>query len=202
MKVATHEDCNGTGKVLSNLAGTSRKCYTCQGLGMLNSQYHHFASERGMKMAKTRRNCFSCNGKKVITYPEDYLETCWKCQGDGKIVTEAHPGDILPEGIGICNHLKKELWSQLFAEMNLKIVRADRKNTFVESFLGVGLYSCTDYGKAWSQSDDEVLKYLRGDIEADSTQWIKIIDRDSRVIAQSIIVRITRDGYSVVASKS
>ena len=72
--------------------------------------------------------------------------------------------------------------------------------TWGESYLGLGsIWSTTDYGAAWEQTDAQVIARVKESLDTGSLQWTKIMDAE-RTITRRIVVKITRGGYSVIGS--
>jgi len=71
---STCQVCKGTGRV--EVKEPAIKCVYCRGSGV----YHN-----------TRVTCTVCNGKGVVTAPENPTEWCVECGGTGRAVDSAMP---------------------------------------------------------------------------------------------------------------
>jgi hypothetical protein len=107
---------------------------------------------------------------------------CARCDGSSSITEERT--DWLP----------KELWQGL----PFRVIRSLREQSWAERFLGVGCYSCEDYGRAWGMTDGDVVKEVR---EHGSVQACKILastPESNEVVADEIVIDLCPGGYRVV----
>lgn len=199
MKIEVCPTCEGTKVVPHPNAGEVRACFSCNGFGLRNNRTLRAYATLALAKRYGRR-CGSCGGSGEFTWP--LTEDCRTCDRTGAVVTDAHPGDTLPDVIGRCDSIPDAVSATLAAEWNVVVVREDRRQSWGEAFLGLGsVWSCTDYGARWLAEDDSILAGdVRRELAGGRTQWIKIIT-EARVIVPTIVVRLTRGGYSVVGAE-
>lgn len=193
------DTCQGAGKIARADAGETRACFSCN--GFLKTRGAYGSAYKTQAMADRHGvPCRSCKGTGTWTAPD--FDTCYSCHyNPGLDVAVIHPGDTLPEPIGRCSSVSREIAASLAAAWEIIPVRIDRGMTWGESYLGLGsIWSTTDYGAAWQQTDVEVVARVRESLgDTGSLQWVKIMNSD-RVITRRIAVKITRGGYSVIGS--
>jgi RecJ-like exonuclease len=156
----------------------TRSCSGCWGKGTV-------ATEQPCKTCKGtakgprggRGKCRDCFHGHV--WDQNIRETCGKCKGS--LVEPASRYDYTPD-----NFLRNYF--------EVKVIRSGRKPLWVESWLGVGLYSTTDYGRYKSQNDDE----LAEDVIKHNTQFCNVVDKEMR-LAKHILILCHDQGYSVLA---
>ena len=115
----------------------SRKmpCPTCNGTGK---------GPRG-----GRNGCRKCYGS-GNAYDHDNRVPCSKCGGDYIDHDDENWCDNAPAGL-----VQSLPWA---------VMRQNRAQSFAEAYLGTGLFSCTDYGTAWSQNDnDGLISHIKSD---------------------------------------
>lgn len=197
MKIETCSTCSGTGDAPHPDAGVSRVCWACNGFGKRGRQGAYKTAALARRYGRT---CTVCDGTGVTVWPD--TTPCYDCSHSGTVVLDAHPGEVLPDAVGRCDSIPDAVSATLAAEWNVVVVREDRRQSWGEAFLGLGsVWSCTDYGTAWAATDDTVLaEKVRGELATGRVQWIKIIT-EARVIVPTIVVRLTRGGYSVVGAE-
>lgn len=106
-------------------------------------------------------------------------KTCEICGGTG--MREETRFDSIPH----------EVWQSL----NFKVYRSNRRETLYEELIGLGCYSCTDYGRHNSMTDDELIKKVKDNNSY--IQALKISD-ENFVVAHEISIRCSDNGYSVI----
>lgn len=112
------------------------------------------------------------------------IKTCETCKGSG--VHHENAYDSVPAAI----------WQGL----TFKVYRSNRKQTMVESLLGVGVYSVTDYGRHQAKTDEDLIEEVRGNTSSATHQAISgIVSRaDHGRICDHIAIVCSDNGYSVV----
>jgi hypothetical protein len=189
--------CSGTGSIPREDAGVTTKCSGCGGFGKAKAG---FGAYRTQAMANRHGvTCRMCEGTGTWTAPA--ANSCHSCYANlGLGVIEAHPGDTLPESMDRCSTVPAAIRETLVAEWEIIPVRFNRGMTWGESFLGLGsVYTSTDYGAAWTQTDAEVVARVRESLLTSHLQWISVLDAD-RKITPRLVIKIVREGYSVIGT--
>lgn len=191
------DTCKGEGRIAREDAGEVRACFSCNGFRKTRGAYGGAYKTKAMA-DKHGVPCRSCEDG---TWTAPDFNPCYSCHyNPGLDVAVIHPGDTLPDAIGHCSNASREVAEKLAAEWEFIPMRFDRGMTWGESYLGLGsVYSVTDYGAAWQQSDAEVVARVRESLSTDRMQWTKIMDKD-RVITKRIVIKITHGGYSVIGT--
>jgi RecJ-like exonuclease len=128
-----------------------------------------------------RGGCRRCNGNCTV-YSADVMEECYECKGKY----------IDYEAETLCDYMPKDIWAQV----PLKVYRTNKPMTVGEYLLGMGcLFSCTDYGRAWGSTDEQVLESVR---KHDSVQATKVCADDGRLCSH-VGIFINEGGYTVKA---
>ena len=83
---------------------------------------------------------------------------------------------------------------EMFKALSFKVYRSGRVQTTVESLLGVGVYSCTDYGRHKHQTDEELIAKVR---EHSYVQACKVVDKNLKV-CDHVGIFTNDNGYSVI----
>ena len=189
--------CQGEGRIARADGGVTTTCTGCNGFGKSKRGYGTYKTQALADRHGVR--CWMCHGVKTYTPP--LTNPCYSCNyNPGQDVAEIHPGDTLPDVIGRCASVPREVAVSLASEWEFVPMRFDRGQTWGEAYLGLGsIWSCTDYGAAWEQSDAEVIARVRESFDSGSLQWLTIMDSE-RTITPRIVVKITRGGYSVIGS--
>lgn len=225
VRIENHDQCSGTGRIPNDNAGEHRFCHACSGYGVLRADGGSYKSEQNALSARSPRTCYICQGKGYQIVADDR-----PCYGggctDGKVVVEAHVGDALPAKIDRTDTIPKPVAAMIAAELDIVVGAQNRGSTWNEAHLGLGsLWSTTDYGRTWdrlvdaakrdqvdppveprpselSLTVDSIRQDIREKIATESTQWIKLIDRETRVIVDRVAVMVHRGGYTVVSQPS
>lgn len=123
--------------------------------------------------------CELCGSKsKNHNMSYEYV-TCSYCAGVG----------TRPETI--YDYMPNSMWQSL----NVVVKRLDAKLSPYERVLGAGVYSCVDYGRSWSTTDDALIAEVRA---STGHQACKIVTQEGRLLTTICIV-VRKDGYSVIA---
>lgn len=162
----------------NNLVFEVVNCWHCQGKGTF--EYGTFCPNYNKKMyGKVCKYCGSKSqhGHKV-TGKE--IKECDICKGTGKV--QETESDFLP----------KEIWQNL----TFKVTREQRNLTLGESLLALNLvYSCTDYGRAWKETDENLIDSVKND---QGSHQVNKIYKDGN-LCNYINIILTQNGYTVVA---
>jgi len=149
------------------------KCDVCNGTGN---------GPRGGK-----KGCRNCHG---FGDAWDHVNTlvCNKCDGEYVNAELETPYNFM--------HLYQD-------DIAIKVVRdyQERAMSFEESYLGAGLFSCTDYGRHKNQADDELIEsaFHFESTGFHSTQGIKLIkDKNNLSICNYLAIVTADQGYSVI----
>jgi hypothetical protein len=190
------ETCQGEGKLARADAGEVRACFSCNGFRKCKRGYGAYKTQ-----AQADRYGVPCRSCTDGTWTAPDTNPCHSCNyNPGIDIAVAHPGDVLPDVIGRCASVPRAVAESLAAEWSIVPMWFDRGQTFGEAYLGLGsIYSVTDYGAAWSQDGDAIVERVRESLASDRIQWISIMDSE-RTITRTIVVRVTRGGYSVIGS--
>lgn len=144
-----------------------KPCQSCGGTG------------RGKRGAE--RGCKSCYG--FGTSPDfEKPVTCGNCGGSGNV----------PESN--CDPIS----TADFLSIPMRVIRQDRGQSWNEAHLAVGyLWTCTDYGRAWAGTDEDLLSKIRG-TDSPSVQASKVCNEEGAVCSY-IAVLVHPQGYSLRA---
>lgn len=124
---------------------------------------------------------------------------CFACSGVGQVPIWA-PGDVLPDAYGTCDSMSPES-SAVFARDVVIMIERGATMSWGEAHLGLGsLWSCVDYGTAVQMTDVALTAVVRDKLASDQTQWIKIIDAETRAATDILVVQVSPNGYSVKAA--
>lgn len=222
VRIADHDRCNGTGRIPNDNAGEHRFCHACSGYGVLRADGGSYKSEQNALSARSPRTCYICQGNGYQIVPDD--GPCYGGCTNGKIVVEAHVGDVLPVEIDRTGTIPKPVAATIAAALDIVVGAQNRDSTWNEAHLGLGaLWSTTDYGRTWDrftaaakggmvdgsatttklhEAIDAFREEVREKIATESTQWVKLIDRETRVIVDRVAVAVHRNGYTVVSQPS
>jgi hypothetical protein len=89
---------------------------------------------------------------------------------------------------------------EIVSLLPIEVVRSGREHTFFEHNIGVGLFSCTDYGKSWDLSDEKLASSVQEEILRRPPQLCKIVRaKNDLTLRDKIVVLTSRNGYSVLA---
>lgn len=223
VRIENHAFCRGTGRIPNDNAGEHRTCSTCAGHGWRKTNGGAYKTQQNMLAGRAKRTaemCLSCSGKGYRVVPDD--GPCYGPCTDGKIVAEAHVGDVLPGEISWDRSIPKPVMATLAAELEIVVSAQNRQSTWNEAHLGLGcLWSVTDYGRTWDRlvvaaredGPEPGVAHLHAVVEAireetreklatESVQWIKLMDRDTRVLTDRVVVLLHRGGYSLISQPS
>lgn len=203
-------DCTPSGEILPALLtrvapattpGEIVRCFTCRGhrvvSGSTSSGYKTAENAERAIASRTAVACPFCKTgwKRRI----ETLRTCFTCSGTG-VQPVWSGGDILPEWVGRTDNMSRASSAAFAADVKIVVDRGHQL-TWGESFLGLGsLWTTTDYGRGWESTDEAVIAGVRERLLTDRTQWCKVIDRDSRVIADTLVIGLSLNGYAVRAA--
>jgi len=132
-----------------------------------------------------KRGCRQCYGSGKV-YDSSIRVTCQFCNGDWQQHEEENWCDRVDDDV--------------VRGLPFRVTRANREQTFMEAYIGVGLYSVTDYGDAWSRlTDSELTTKVREDINY--VQAIKIArktdDPQTLEVCDEIVIDVHPNGYTV-----
>jgi hypothetical protein len=139
-------------------------------------------------------NCRNCYGSGTIVSTDAPRDTCYACKGNWQSVEEENWCDRIP--------------SDIVQSLPHYVIRSNHRQTFVEAYIGVGLWSCTDYGRAWDStapgaSDDEgdalIASVIDDETYVQATKVCRKTD-DPKVLTlcDAIVIQVHPSGYNVV----
>jgi RecJ-like exonuclease len=126
-----------------------------------------------------RGGCRKCYGSGTA-YDQNVRTTCSRCNGAFK--------DFLTEDL--CDHISDDDWNAF----EFRVYHSNRQMTWGESYLGAGVYSCTDYGAHKALDDEVLIKEAR---RSGYVQATKITDRETMRVADHIGIFTAEQGYTV-----
>lgn len=194
--------CNGRGREDYPNPG-EHKCYSCNGFKVQPKRGGSYKTAKGAADGITKRTawtCFSCRGAGTQVTPPDH--ECYACRGSGTDVVSAAPGDLLPEDFDRYRHQSSTAAQEYARTVPIVIRRhGDKVLSWGASYLGLGtVWTSTDYGDAFKADDATVTAKVREEL-ARGTQWCKFAGEDRR-IADTVLVSVTRNGYTVTTAAS
>jgi hypothetical protein len=159
------------------------QCWHCEGTG----KYEYFITCPNWRKPvahKPGRKCEICGSKnqhdhKVVG---SEIRDCTICNGKGSMMENLYDSD------------RGGVWKTL----PVKLIRSNREQTWAEAYLGVGLWSCTDYGAHQKMTDEELIQKLHEE-RSGYHQFCKYVDKELNV-APEIVVLCNDMGYSVIAN--
>lgn len=174
----------------NHLVLETRPCSTCNGSLRINEWI----------------TCSACNGsgKKDPTKPKG--RNCPVC-GDNASNSLIR-GKVLSIGTGICPCTRTETPGieaetiydsapdSMFQALEFRVYPSNRHQTFAENLLGVGVYSCSDYGRYRNQTVDELIADVR---KHTYVQACKFVHRDDMTVCDHIGIFCNDSGYTVQA---
>lgn len=148
------------------------------------------------------RSCTRCNGTGRNAEAPDPTTSCWGCWGEPDRIPANIPTVLPPKDeFRDTGNIPRELLRELADSFGYIVIREDRPGTWSEYNLGTGgIWSSTDYGRAWEATDDAILANdVYEKIATQGAQWCKFYDRESRKKAELIVIRLHRHGYVPMA---
>lgn len=131
-----------------------------------------------------RDGCKNCHGGGRVLTDKDPL-VCKTCQGDYKDHRSEDVYDYAPVDI--------------LLSIPVRVVHKQRTQSWAEQYIGLGLYSCTDYGRYKDMSDEELIAHVRSGNSFRRTQALNIADKDKDNKLCDYVAIVTADnGYSVI----
>ena len=133
------------------------------------------------------RGCKTCwgGGRKV---DQSRTMTCTRCNGDWQRMEDENWTHDAPD--------------EAVLSLPIRVVRSERRMSWVESYIGLGLWSCTDYGRAWEGTDADVIEKVTADLR--HVQACKITrktdDEKVLVLCDELVIALSPQGYSVIGS--
>ncbi len=201
VEILTCDDCNGI--AVDTPEGRVTVSRYRDRFDTFGTPYASEASARAVRnRGKRLRRCKQCRGVgRVARVP--YVNDCRHCAGTpGQEVTAFAPGDVMPEGFDLYRHVNREALAAYMSAVPVVVQRhPDSALTMGAALLGLGtIYTCGDYGRALGQDDATVIAGVREGLT--STQYVKLADKETRRIADEILISITRTGYTVTTRAS
>ena len=139
------------------------------------------------KGGKGKGRCKACFGGKVVD--NQTLVDCERCHGTGKDQATRY------------SYIPKELLANMVRDIPIHIHRSNRRPTFTESYLGLGLIGgVTDYGRYKSLTDGELVDKIRAEIVEHRSQCLNYEQKDTGKLLTAAHILCHDQGYSVVPS--
>lgn len=183
-------------------------CWKCKGFGVLRKGGYNAYKSQAMadkgKAAKTAERCDICYGKGAFKYV--HVEgDCISCSGTGVTPVWVDGNTHVHPDVDLYKYARD--FYKEWAKNVTVVVVTDNKWTWADAHLGLGsIVSCTDYGRMadllLSEGEDAVKAKVIADFEEGrhgGDQLIKIVDKETRRIANTLAIRVTRGGYSLHA---
>jgi len=120
-------------------------------------------------------------------------------------VTVGYREVLCPECGGDFEGKSLENWTdtvpvEIVSLLPVEVVRSSREHSFIEHNIGVGLFSCTDYGRSSELSDEKLASSVQEEILRRPPQLCKIVRaKNDLTLRDKIVVLTSRNGYSVLA---
>lgn len=126
--------------------------------------------------------CRDCYGDR--TRPDwDNPETCPQCNGAYADASPETMSDYLPPG--------------MFASLEFRTQRHERRATVNESLVGFGfIFCCTDYGAAWKAADDAALV---ANVKSHGSTQASSVAKDDGSLCRYVLITVMPGGYTVRA---
>lgn len=163
-----------------------RKCIACNGTMKIAGKVTcNVCNGTGNGKRGGKNKCRACICGLGYNYSMNNPVPCYRCK-DGTIqetITDSVPNEI-------------------FRSLPITFKVQDREISWVENNLGVGVYSCVDYGvtfRNFAENPDNTSKILTDEVYNQTGVQACKIARDDGTLAKQIVVIINRGGYSVVA---
>jgi hypothetical protein len=151
-------------------------CPKCHGTGKRGSGRCRNCNAKGSWYRKKRPGY-------VAWYDHDDPVPCKSCGGNYK-------------------DFRAETWmdSADFSFLPVVVVRSDRRASWGEQHLGVGLGSCVDYGRHKKQSDEQIIADVKR-AYLERAQICKAVNnKEEMLLAKRVLVLTSDMGYSVLGS--
>lgn len=179
------------------------RCYKCKGFGYVKMDgYNGFANEQTFLRAEKAGKVKGC-GVCLMSGWTQYvpvLEECYSCKGRGLRPTWDSSRPILPPEVSDCDNATPEFMRGWLESVTITVNRSGRGLSWGEAHLGLaGFGSCVDYGRSWESDDDTLIDEVVESITK-GEQYIKFIDKRTRIFAPALIIDVTRNGYTILAA--
>lgn len=192
-------------------------CWSCNGL-TVRKRHGAYASaataQRGIAN-RTAERCTYCEATGHMLRLR-VLRKCWDCSGQGRMPIYV-PGGVLPEPFSHCDRMATVVAEAFAGIVNLHVTTKPTLS-WGEANMGLGsVYTVVDYGDRWKACRERLLAQdqsaidiaaifeplkaeIREHLAKDRIQWVKILDRESRVMASDLVIFLTPNGYTVKAA--
>jgi hypothetical protein len=150
-----------------------------------------------------RKDCPTCKG--TGNGPRGGARKCRPCMGSGWLTDPDNP--VTHDRCGGAweafedESLYDFVDGDIVRLLPVVVRRLNRGQSFLEAYIGVGLYSATDYGRAWDSDDDEALiaKVREDYFTVQGTKIArKTADPHIAEMCNHILIDVHPNGYNVV----
>lgn len=192
-------------------------CSDCQGRkgpdGVAYSRYERFssfgkpyASTATLKAALTRGKavrCKQCLGT-GSTARLQFLTECYTCTGTGRRVASFAPGDRLPDDVNLYGDpISVKDWADAVEIVPL----ASKAMSWGDMNLGLGnVITIGDHGTmarlAATEGPGAAVAKARESLAKHTTQWLNYADKESRIIAERLVLVVSPQGWKLVSQAS
>jgi hypothetical protein len=187
---------------------TFETCFSCCGLkytkgGRYGGEYKNEAGLKSGLARGTARKCRRCQGVGELMRLA-LNEECYHCKGLGMKPRWDPTRPVLPPQVSDCDDATDAFMDAWLRTITITVVRNSRSMTWGEAHLGfAGLGSVVDYGHTWSIEDDtEIIQRALESSHFRGTQFIKMINRETRTFGPALIIDVTKQGYTLLVANT
>lgn len=162
----------------------TQECWSCDGSGEQDERVRiacPTCKGTGKGVRGGRNGCKNCHGLRYEWASTGGTEDCYQCDGTGQKQED------------IYDHVTPEFWQGL----DFEVRRSNRGQSFYEQYIGLGCWSCMDYGEHKSMTDEQLIEKVRNSTHA--PQACKLVNgKDDLRISGRVAIVTASTGYSVM----